>query len=76
MPYSLIVVISVIGLTLWYVLVTDASSWSKAIVAGVLIFCLASMFWFPRLSLASLFLMVTLGIFISFYRIVQKSHFR
>lgn len=73
MPYGYIVIVAVIALTWYYVFATDASLVSKALVAGVLGFCLACLFWWHRFSLAAFFLMVGLGIYISFYRIYEQS---
>jgi hypothetical protein len=73
MPYGYIVIIAVIALTLYYVFATAASLVSKALVLGVLGVCLACFFWLPRFSLAALFLMVGLGIFISLYRICAQA---
>jgi phosphatidylglycerophosphate synthase len=39
----------------------------------VLGFCLACFFWLHRFTLAALFIMVGLGIFISFHRIVAQA---
>jgi hypothetical protein len=69
MPYSLIVIIAVTALTLYYVFASEASRLSKALVGGVLSFCLVCRFGLHRFPLLTLFLMVGLGIFISIYRI-------
>ena len=68
MPYRYIVLIAAIALTLYYILRSPASLVSKLLVLGVLGFCLGCFFWWHRFTLAALFLMVGLGIFVSFYR--------
>lgn len=73
MPYGYIVIIAVIALTLYYVFATVASLISKVLVLGVLGVCLVFLFWLHRFSLAALFLMVGLGIFISLYRICAQA---
>ncbi len=73
MPYGYIVLVAVIALTLYYVFATSASVISKVLVLGVLGFCLACFFWLHRFMLAALFLMVGLGVFISFYRIIAQA---
>jgi hypothetical protein len=73
MPYGYIVLVAVIALTLYYVFATSASVISKVLVLGVLGFCLACFFWLHRFMLADLFLMVGLGVFISFYRIIAQA---
>ena len=73
MPYGYIVILAVIAMTLYFVFATTASLISKALVLGVLGFCLACIFWLHRFSLAALFLMVGLGIFISLYRICAQA---
>jgi len=73
MPYGYIVLAAVIALTLYYVLGTPASLVSKVLVLGVLGFCLACLSWWHRFTLAALFLIVGLGIFISLYRICVQA---
>jgi len=73
MPYGFIVLIAVVALTLYFVFATSASVISKVLVLGVLGFCLACFFWLHRFTLAALFIMVGLGIFISFHRIVAQA---
>jgi hypothetical protein len=68
-PYGYIVIVAVVALTLHFVFTTSASIAIKSIALGVLAFCLACLFWLHRFSMAALFLLVALGIFISFYRI-------
>jgi hypothetical protein len=65
MPYGLIVMIASIGLVGAYVFVAEASIWSKALVAGLL---LVSFVW-----RYGMFLQVALSIFLSFYYIYLKS---
>jgi len=69
MPYGLIVVGAVIVLTLHYVFATGESWISKTLVLGILGFCLGGLFWWHRFSLAALFLLVGLGLYLSLYRI-------
>jgi nicotinamide riboside transporter PnuC len=73
MPYGYIIIIAVIGLTLYFVFATGASRFSKTLVFGVLGACLLCRFWLHRYSLWALFVMVGLGIFISFYRIYEQA---
>src|SRR5260370_19404990 len=73
MGYGYIVIIAVIALTLYYVLLSAASSVSKVVVVGVLVICLACLFWLHRYTLAALFGLVGLGVFISFYRIREQA---
>jgi hypothetical protein len=73
MPYGYIVIVAVTGLTLYFVIATQASLIAKALVSGVLGACLTCLFWFPQYSLAALLLMVGLGIFISLYRICAQA---
>jgi hypothetical protein len=59
MPYGLIVLGASIALTGWYVAVTDASYWSKALV---LVLLLASFAW-----RYGFFLRAALGVFLGLY---------
>jgi hypothetical protein len=67
MPYYLIVYAASIGLVVQYVLATDAATWSKVLVAGLLGFCLAGAFGLLHLGLTGLFLQVGLSIYIALY---------
>jgi hypothetical protein len=69
MPYGFIIVFAGIGLAIYYVFQTKASWLSKALVIGVLGFCLVSRCWLHRFSMGTLFLMLGLGIYVSFYRL-------
>jgi multisubunit Na+/H+ antiporter MnhF subunit len=73
MPYGLIVLVIVIALTYYYVFATSASLISKALVLGVLGFCLSCFFLFHRFALAASLIMTGLGIFISVYRIIAQA---
>jgi hypothetical protein len=73
MPYGYIVIFGAIGLTLYYVFATSASLVSKVLVLGVMGFCLACFYWLHRFTLAALFIMVGLAIYISIYRIVAQA---
>ncbi len=73
MPYGYIVIAGVMALTLYYAIATEASLISKVLVVGMAGFCLACLFWWHRFSLAALFIMVGLGVFISLYRIYAQS---
>jgi len=73
MPYGLIVLVVVIALTFYYVFATSASPISKAIVLGVLGFCLSCFYLFHRFALAASFIMTGLGIFISVYRMIAQA---
>ena len=65
MPYALIALAASIALAVVYVVVTDASSWSKALVVGLLV---VSLLW-----RYGLFLQVALGISLSLYFTDLKS---
>jgi hypothetical protein len=65
MPYGLIALAASIALTALYVFVTEASSWSKALVVGLLV---VSLLW-----RYGLFLQVALGILLSLYFTDLKS---
>jgi hypothetical protein len=73
MPYGYIVLATVTALALYYVFATAASLVSKVLVLAVLGFCLGCFFWWHRFTLAALFIMVGLGIYISFYRIFAEA---
>lgn len=73
MPYGYIVLAAVIVLTLHYVLTSPALLISKLIVLAVLGFCLACFFWLHRFTLAALFIMVGLGVYLSIYRICMQA---
>jgi hypothetical protein len=75
MPYSFIIIIAVMALSLWYIFISDAGLASKVLVGGLLSLSLACIFWWHRFSLAALLVMVGLGVDISFYRIYARSHF-
>ena len=59
MPYALIVLADSIALTGVYVLVTEASYWSKALVTALLLVSFAWRY--------GLFLRVALGVFLALY---------
>ena len=59
MPYGLIVLVAAIALVGVYVFASEASTWSKCLVAGLLLF---SFMW-----RYGMFLQVALGIFLSLY---------
>jgi hypothetical protein len=69
MPYGLIIIFAAIGLTIYYAAFTEASRASKAFVVVLLAFCLVSRYWLHRFSMATLFLMLGLSIYISLYRL-------
>jgi hypothetical protein len=73
MPYGYIVIIGVIGLTLYFVFASHASLVSKTLVLAVLGACLLCLFWLHRYSLLALLVLVGLGIFISFYRLIEQT---
>ena len=73
MPYGYILILVAIGLTLYYVFTTTASLISKVLVLGVMGFCLACFYWLHRFTLAALFIMIGLAIYISIYRIVMQA---
>lgn len=64
MPYGLIALVAVISLGAVYICVSDASWWSKLLVA-VLVFL--SVFGFSHLPLARLLLQVGLSVFLIIY---------
>jgi hypothetical protein len=59
MPYGLIVLVAVIALVGVYVFVAEASFWSKALVAGLLLVSFAWRY--------GMFLQVALGVYLSLY---------
>ncbi len=61
MGYGLILVIGAIALSIWYVFMTEAPLWSRALVVGVLLISLA------RHSLLTLLLQAGLSVFILLY---------
>ena len=63
----LIPLIAAIALVVCYVVVTDASAPSKALLAALLVVSLACTFGFPRLRLAGLLIQVALGVFVLLY---------
>jgi hypothetical protein len=65
MPYGFIALIASIALTSVYVFVTEASSWSKALVTGLLVVSLIWRYGF--------YLQVALGTFLSLYFTYLKS---
>jgi len=65
MPYGLIVFLASVALAAVYVFVTEASIWSKALVAGLLVL---SFVW-----RYGMYLQVALGIFLSLYFTYLKS---
>jgi hypothetical protein len=65
MPYGLIVLVASIALAFVYVFVSEASYWSKALVAGLL---LVSFMW-----RYGLFLQVAVGVCLSLYFTYLKS---
>lgn len=74
MPYGIIVLIAGAALVLYFVFATDASWIAKAVVSGLCFFSFASIFgWIAVNPFIGLFLLVAVGIFIIFYRIVQQA---
>ena len=65
MPYGLIVLVASVALTGVYVFATEASFWSKSLMAGLL---LLSFMW-----RYGLFLRVAIGVFLSLYFMCLKS---
>ena len=65
MPYGLIVMVASVALAGVYVFATEASSWSKGLVVGLL---LLSCVW-----RYGVFLQVALGVFLSLYFTYLKS---
>ena len=65
MPYGLIVLIASVALTAAFVFVSEATLWSKSLVAGLLLF---SFLW-----RYGLFLQVAIGVFLSLYFVCLKS---
>ncbi len=68
MPYALVVMVASIALTGVYVFATEASWWSKGLVAVLL---LASFAW-----RYGLFLRVALGVFLALYFTYLKARWR
>ena len=64
MPYGLIAIAALIGLSAAYVFVTDASWWSKLLIAALVFL---SVFGFPPLPILRLLLQVGVSLFLIFY---------
>jgi hypothetical protein len=74
MHYGIILLIAGSGLVIYFVLATKASWIAKAVVFGLFIFSFASIsYWIPVNPVIGSFLLVAVGIFIIFYRIVQQA---
>jgi hypothetical protein len=67
MFYYPIVLVGSIALVVQYVFATDAAVWSKWLVAGILVYCLAGGFGFFHLGLPGLLLQVGLSVFVALY---------
>ncbi len=65
LPYGLIVLAASVGLAIVYVCVSQASIWSKVVVAGLMVF---SFVW-----RYGMWVQVAVGIFLSLYFIYLKS---
>jgi hypothetical protein len=77
MPYGTIAFFVSVALAVWFVLVSEASIISKIIVAGVFGFGIACYLnWIAGWGRIGLFVLIGLGIGISFYRAVQESGWR
>ncbi len=64
MPYGLIALVATISLAIVYVCVTDASWWSKLLIAAL---AFLSVFGFPYFPILRLLLQVGLSVFLIFY---------
>jgi hypothetical protein len=64
MPYGLIALVAVVSLGAVYICITDASWWSKVLVAALVFL---SVFGFPHLPVARLLLQVGISVFLIFY---------
>jgi hypothetical protein len=73
MPYGLIVIAAVIWLTLDFVLATEVSRAAKGLVLGVLDVGLAGCFYWHHHALASLFLLVGLGLCLALHRLIAQA---
>jgi hypothetical protein len=74
MGYSIIVLVASIALVAYFIFATEASFMSKAVVAGLLGFSFACIYWIQGWSLVGLFLLVALSVFIVLYRAWQQAH--
>lgn len=74
MPYGTIALIACAVLVAYFNFSSKASWIARAVVSGLFIFCWASFYgWIAVKPLIALFLLVALGIFIVFYRIVEQT---
>jgi heme O synthase-like polyprenyltransferase len=74
MPYGFIVLAAGAALVLWFDFATEASWIGKAVVSGLFLFALASMFgWVAVNPLIGWLLLAALGIFVVFYRIWRQA---
>jgi hypothetical protein len=64
MPYGVIALIVVLVLSVLYIALTDASLWSKFLIAGLV---LLSLFDFSHIPILRLPLQVGLGVFLILY---------
>ena len=72
LPYGIIVWIAGAALVVHFTFATEASRVTKAVVSGLAIFSFATYFgWVPVRSLAGMFLLLSVSIFIIFYRMIR-----
>jgi hypothetical protein len=72
MPYALITLILAAGLAAYYVLGTDASRWSKAVVAVIVIASLLVSRYRPQWLLVAQVIQAAAGIFVLVYLKVTR----
>ena len=75
MGYSIIVLVASIALFVWFIFATKAALLMKAGVSGAFAFSFFCLFWKREWSLAGLFLLVAVNIFIVLYRVCQQARF-
>jgi hypothetical protein len=73
MGYSMIVLIASVALFAWFIFAAKAALLMKAGVSGAFAFSFYCLFWKRDWSLAGLFLLVAVSIFIILYRVCQQA---
>ena len=67
MPYGLIALVASVALVIRYLIIRDASTWSKAVVVFVVIASLVVWWWSPALTVAATLAQVAVSIGILVY---------
>lgn len=67
MPYGLIALVASVALAIRYLIIRDASTWSKVVVALVVIGSLVVWWWYPALAIGGTLAQVVVSIGILVY---------